>query len=54
MVPRIFLHTDHGYPDGFAVDACGRVWTTSGDGIQIDAPDSTRLGFIPIAGWTFD
>jgi gluconolactonase len=44
---RFFCHTDHGYPDGFKVDARGWVWTTAGDGIHILAPDRTRLGFIP-------
>ncbi len=42
---RFFCHTDHGYPDGFAVDRRGWVWTTAGDGIHIFAPDRTRLGF---------
>ncbi len=44
---RFFLRTDHGYPDGFAVDARGWVWSSSGDGIQIYAPDRTKLGFFP-------
>ena len=44
---RFFLRTDHGYPDGFAVDERGWVWTSSGDGIQIHAPDRTKLGFFP-------
>ncbi len=42
-----FCHTDHGYPDGFIVDARGWVWTTSGDGIHVFASDRTRLGFFP-------
>ncbi len=44
---RLFYHTDHGYPDGFVVDARGWVWTTAGDGIHIIAPDRTPLGYIP-------
>ena len=44
---RLFYQTDHGYPDGFAVDRRGWVWTTAADGIHIVAPDRTRLGFIP-------
>jgi gluconolactonase len=44
---RFFGHTDHGYPDGFKVDARGWVWTTAADGIHIIAPDRTRLGYIP-------
>ncbi len=43
---RRFCVTDHGYPDGFAVDARGWLWTTAGDGIHIYAADSTKLGFI--------
>jgi len=44
---RVFCHTDHGYPDGLAVDGRGWVWTTASDGIQVLAPDRTRLGYIP-------
>ena len=44
---RFFCHTDHGYPDGFAVDPRGWVWTTAADGIHILAPDRTRLGYLP-------
>ena len=44
---RFFCHTDHGYPDGFAVDPRGWVWTTAADGIHILAPDRTPLGYIP-------
>ncbi len=44
---RIFCHTDHGYPDGFAVDPRGWVWTAAADGIHVLAPDGTRLGYIP-------
>ena len=45
---RLFCRTDHGYPDGFAVDERGWVWTTAGDGIHIYASDGIRLGFIPM------
>ena len=44
---RLLCRTDHGYPDGFAVDERGWVWTTAGDGIHIYAPDGVSLGFIP-------
>ena len=44
---RFFCHTDHGYPDGFAVDARGWVWTTAADGVHIWSPDRCKLGFIP-------
>ncbi len=44
---RFFCHTDHGYPDGFAVDSRGWVWTTAADGVHIWSPDRCKLGFIP-------
>jgi gluconolactonase len=43
---RLFCHTDHGYPDGFAVDARGWVWTTAADGVHIWSADRCKLGFI--------
>ncbi|MBA2935209.1 SMP-30/gluconolactonase/LRE family protein [Sphingomonas sp. CGMCC 1.13654] len=45
---RFFCHTDHGYPDGFAVDPRGWVWTTAADGVHIWSPDHCKLGFIPL------
>jgi gluconolactonase len=44
---RFFCHTDHGYPDGFAVDARGWVWTSAADGVHIWSADRRQLGFIP-------
>jgi len=44
---RRFCHTDHGYPDGFAVDRRGWVWTSASDGVHIWSPAQERLGFIP-------
>ena len=44
---RLFCHTDHGYPDGFAVDGRGWVWTTAADGVHIWSADRRKLGFIP-------
>lgn len=44
---RFFCRTDHGVPDGFAVDRRGWLWCSAGDGIHIYAPDRTRLGFVP-------
>lgn len=43
---RFFCHTDHGVPDGFAVDQRGWVWTSAADGVHIWAPDRRKLGFI--------
>ncbi len=42
---RPFCQTYHGYPDGFAVDQRGWMWTTAGDGIHVFDADRTRLGF---------
>ncbi|MDQ2877742.1 MAG: SMP-30/gluconolactonase/LRE family protein [Pseudomonadota bacterium] len=44
---RFFCHTDHGYPDGFAVDRRGWVWTSAADGVHIWSADRRKLGFIP-------
>lgn len=44
---RFFCHTDHGCPDGFAVDARGWVWTSAADGIHIWSADRCKLGFVP-------
>lgn len=44
---RFFCHTDHGYPDGFAVDARGWVWTGAADGVHIWSADRRKLGFVP-------
>ena len=45
---QFFCHTDHGYPDGFAVDERGWVWTSAADGVHVWAADRTKLGFIPL------
>ena len=45
---RFFCHTDHGYPDGFAVDARGWVWTSAADGVHVWSADRCKLGFIPV------
>jgi gluconolactonase len=44
---RFFCHTDHGYPDGFTVDARGWVWTSAADGVHIWSSDRRKLGFVP-------
>ena len=43
---RFFCHTDHGYPDGFAIDARGWLWVSAADGVHIWSPDRRKLGFI--------
>ncbi|WP_036174805.1 SMP-30/gluconolactonase/LRE family protein [Massilia sp. 9096] len=54
---RFFCHTDHGAPDGFAVDRRGWVWTSASDGIHIWSSDRVKLGYIPtptaVANCTF-
>ena len=44
---RFFCHTDHGCPDGFAIDARGWVWTSAADGVHVWSADRRKLGFIP-------
>jgi gluconolactonase len=44
---RFFCHADHGYPDGFAVDCRGWVWTSAADGLHVWAEDRRKLGFVP-------
>lgn len=44
---RFFCHTDHGYPDGFVVDARGWLWTSAADGVHIWSADRRKLGFVP-------
>ena len=43
-----FCQTDHGYPDGFAVDSRGWLWVSAADGVHIWSDGGTRLGYIPI------
>jgi gluconolactonase len=43
---RVFCTIDKGGPDGIRVDRDGRVWSSAGDGVQIFAPDGTRIGRI--------
>lgn len=44
---RFFCHTDHGYPDGFAIDRRGWVWSSAADGVHVWSAERERLGFIP-------
>lgn len=43
---REFAVINPGFPDGFRCDTQGHVWCSSGDGVQVFAPDGTRLGKI--------
>ena len=45
---RVFAVVSPGVPDGFRVDVHGDVWTSSGDSVQVFAPDGSRLGRIPV------
>jgi gluconolactonase len=37
-----------GFPDGIRVDADGRIWSSSGVGVIVLAPDGTELGRVPV------
>jgi gluconolactonase len=43
---RVFAVIDPGQPDGMCVDEQGNVFTSSGDSVQVYAPDGQRLGKI--------
>lgn len=43
---RVFAEISPAFPDGFRCDTEGNVWCSSGDGVQVFAPDGTRLGKI--------
>lgn len=45
---RVFAEVSPGVPDGFRVDIHGNIWTSSGDSVQVYAPDGTRLGRVPV------
>jgi gluconolactonase len=45
---RVFATVEPGLADGFRVDVAGNVWTSSGNGVQVFAPDGTRLGVVPV------
>ena len=42
----VFCTIDKGGPDGIRIDRDGRVWSSAGDGVQIFAPNGTRIGRI--------
>ena len=45
---RVFATVEPGAADGFRVDAAGRVWTSSGDSVQVFAPAGELLLRIPV------
>ncbi|HEX6525909.1 MAG TPA: SMP-30/gluconolactonase/LRE family protein [Streptosporangiaceae bacterium] len=45
---RVFAEIDEGWPDGFRVDASGRVWSSSGDGVRVFAPDGELVLHVPV------
>ena len=44
----VFTEINPGFPDGFRIDVDGRIWCSSGDGVQVFATDGTRLGKIRV------
>jgi gluconolactonase len=44
----VFCSIDKGTPDGIRVDQAGRVWSSTGDGVQIFGPDGRLIGRILI------
>lgn len=42
----VFCTIDKGGPDGIRVDVAGRVWSSTGDGVQIFGPDGRLIGRI--------
>jgi gluconolactonase len=47
---RLFAVTHPGFPDGLKVDTAGRVFASSGRGVQIFSPDADLLGEIHLPG----
>ena len=45
---RVFAEIDEGVPDGFRVDEAGRVWSSSGDGVRVLAPDGEIVAHVPV------
>lgn len=45
---RIFASCTAGLFDGFRLDAAGRIWTSTADGVHIYDPDGTLIGKIAI------
>jgi gluconolactonase len=47
---RVFAEIEPGFPDGIKVDAAGRVYASSFSGVQMFAPDGSRIGEIELPG----
>jgi gluconolactonase len=45
---RVFAEIGEGWPDGFRVDEAGRVWSSSGDGVRVFAPDGELVLHVPV------
>jgi gluconolactonase len=45
---RVFAEVDEGWPDGFRVDEAGRIWSSSGDGVRVFAPDGELIARVPV------
>lgn len=43
---RVFATIANGFPDGIRCDVAGRVWSSSGEGVYIYAPDGHLIGKI--------
>lgn len=44
----IFAEIYEGWPDGIRVDEAGRVWSSSGDGVRVFAPDGEFVLHVPV------
>lgn len=45
---RLFATIDAGLPDGIAVDAEGRVWSSAADGVHVFDPEGKEIVFVPV------
>jgi gluconolactonase len=45
---REFCVIDRGVPDGIRCDEHGNIWSSAGDGVEVFAPDGTKLGNIAV------
>ncbi|MEE1617216.1 SMP-30/gluconolactonase/LRE family protein [Brachybacterium sp. J153] len=45
---RVLVEIEPGLPDGIRVDVEGRIWSSSGSGVQVFSPAGERLAEIPV------